>query len=64
MRRISTLLFAVVIATAAMAQSKLSGYSQQMLNECMKAAECRSSDASAIKALMNVDGQQYVDAFV
>ena len=64
MRRISTLLFAVVIATAAMAQSKLSGYSQQMLNECMKAAECRSSDASAIKALKEIDGQQYVDAFV
>lgn len=64
MRKISTLLFAVVVATAAMAQSKLSGYSQQMLNECLKVAESKSSDATAIKAVKEIDGQQFVDAFV
>ncbi|MGN1245765.1 MAG: S8 family serine peptidase, partial [Muribaculaceae bacterium] len=64
MRKISTLCVAALLAFSAMAQSKMSGYSQMMLRECRKVAENHSQNDFAIKAVKEIDGQKCVDAFV
>ena len=79
MKSISTLLLAVFMTVTAMAQSKLSGYSQMMLNECRAAnelmkqndnaaadisASVKGTRGAALKALKKIDGRSYVAAIV
>ena len=79
MKRIFTLFGLVLLATVVMAQSKLSGYSQMMLNEYRAVNELMRHDAKAVmeiakskdgargfaaRSLKKIGGRSYVDAIV